>query len=171
MLVILFCLALTTGCANQGSTRRVPSDFVFVMDVRSAADDLPGNIHVHVQVDAKGKGQFEYYDTGDSIRYDLDDMITYEASQVVKSGKFNLSEAELGQLWDVLNQNHFFELEEHYQMALGHSFAFIVVEANDKRHLVDNIGMEVPEIRTIVETTRTILPQQIKFSYGEGFKP
>jgi len=141
------------------------------MDVRSTEDDMAGNIHVNIRMDARGQGQFEYYDSGDAIHYDLNDIISYDASQVVKSGKFKLTNEKLGQLWDILNENHFFELEEHYQIALGHSYAFIMVEANGKRYMVDNIGLEVPEIRAIVEATGEILPGEIKFEYGEGMTP
>jgi hypothetical protein len=141
------------------------------MDVRSTEDDLTGNIHVNIRINARGSGRFEYYDSGSGIRYDLDDIVTYDASQVVRSGKFKLTDEKLGHLWDLLDQNHFFELEEHYQIALGHSFAFIMVDANHKRYMVDNIGLEVPEIKAIVEAMGTVLPQEIKFEYGEGMAP
>jgi len=169
-IVVLLCLAVSS-CSVEDSPGRVPSDFAFVMDVRSTEDDLGENIHVNIRIDARGKGQFEYYDSGSSISYDLDDIVTYDASQVVRSGKFKLTDEELGQLWDLLDKNHFFELEEHYQIALGHSFAFIMVDANHKRYRVDNIGLEVPEIRAIVEGTSAILPETINFEYGEGVGP
>jgi len=169
-IVVLLCLAVSS-CSVEDSPGRVPSDFAFVMDVRSTEDDLGENIHVNIRIDARGKGQFEYYDSGSGIRYDLHDIVTYDASQVVKSGKFKLNNKELAQLWNILNENHFFELEEHYQIALGHSFAFIMVDANHKRYMVDNIGLEVPEIKAIVEAMGTLLPQKIKFEYGEGMVP
>lgn len=170
-ILALFCLVATSGCSGNDSTSRVPSDFVFVMDVRATEDDLAGNIHVNVRIDAKGKGRFEYYDSGSGISYDLNDIVTYDPSQVVKSGKFKLTNEKLGELWGLLNEKRFFELDEHYQVALGYSYAFILVEANGKSHIVDNIGMEVPEIKAIVEEVGTLLPQDINFEYGEGVPP
>jgi len=172
-ILVLLWLVATSGCSGKDGTNnvRVPSDFAFMMDVRSTEDDLGGNIHVNIRIDARGKGQFEYYDSSDAIHYDLNDIVTYDASQVVKSGKFKLTDKKLGQLWDLLDKNHFFELEEHYQIALGHSYAFIMVEANGKRHIVDNIGLEVPEIKAIVDAIGTLLPREIKFEYGEGMTP
>lgn len=169
-IVVLLCLAVSS-CSVEDRPSRVPSDFAIVMDVRSTKDDLAGNIHVNIRIDARGNGRFEYYDSGSGISYDLDDIVTYDASQVVRSGKFKLTDEELGQLWDLLDKNHFFELEEHYQIALGHSFAFIMVDVNHKRYMVDNIGLEVPEIRAIVEGTSAILPETINFEYGEGVRP
>jgi hypothetical protein len=171
LILVLICLAATSGCAGRATTSPVPSDFAFVMDVRAAKSDLGGNIHVNVRIDASGKGRFEYYDSDGSISYDLNDMVTYDASQVVKSGKFKLTNEQLEQLWDLLNENRFFALEEHSQMALGYSFAFILVEANGSKHSVNNIGIEVPEIKAIVEGTRMILPAEISFEYGKGVKP
>ncbi len=170
VILVVFCLLVASGCSGKDSTSRVPSDFAFMMDVRSTKDDLAGNIHVNIRIDARGKGRFEYYDSGSGISYDLNDIVTYDANQIVKSGKFKLSDKELEQLWDILNGNGFFELDEHYQIALGHSYAFILVEANGQKHIVDNIGMEVPEIKAIVELTGEILPGEIKFEYGEGFR-
>jgi len=36
---------------------------------------------------------------------------------------------------------------------------------------VDNIGVEVPEIKAIVEATNTIMPEGVNLDYGEGFVP
>jgi hypothetical protein len=170
-LLALVCLSLTSGCSDEDSPRQVPSDFDFMLDVRSVDESLAGNIHVNVRLDARGRGQFEYYDSGNGIAYDLNEVVIYDASQVLKKGKFELTDEELRQLWEILNQNHFFELKEQYQMALGQSYAFIKVEANGKRYMVDNIGMQVPEIKAIVEGIGALLPEEIKFEYGEGVTP
>jgi hypothetical protein len=170
-ILVLFGLILTSGCSGKDSPSYVPSDFALMMDVRSADDNPQGNIHVNIRIDARGKGRIEYYDSGNSINYDPNNIITYQASQVVKSAKFNLTTEKLERLWDILNDHGFFELNENYQRALGHSFAFIMVEANGEKHMVDNIGMEVPEIKSIVEAIETLLPPDINFEYGEGFTP
>jgi hypothetical protein len=171
IILTILCFAVISACTAQEKTTSIPSDFLFVLDARRAKDDMGGNIHVNIKIDARGKGQFEYYDTGSSIRYDLNKIVTYDASQVVKSGKFRFTEEKLGQLWELLNKNHFFDLEEYLQMEIGYSFAFIRVEANGKSHMVNNIGMEVPEIRAIVEGIGTILPEEITLEYGKGFTP
>jgi hypothetical protein len=139
------------------------------MDVRSA--ERGSAQHINVQINAKGKGQYDVYDSGGEIRYDLNDIVTYDADQVVKTGKFDLSNAELGQLWDAINQNRFFELETKYQMAMGHSYTFIMVEADGRKHMVDNIGVEVPEIGALVEATDALMPNRIDLDYGEGYVP
>jgi len=89
----------------------------------------------------------------------------------VETGKFELSDAELEQLWIAIKANKFFELETESQMAIGHSYAFIMVEADGKRHQVDNIGLEMPEMRALVETINAILPEGINLEYGEGYVP
>jgi hypothetical protein len=94
-ILVVFCLMATSGCSGKNSLERVPSDFAFRMDVRSTASDLAASVHVNIRIDAKGKGQFEYYDNGGTIRYDLNEIVTYDASQVVKSGKFKLTDENL----------------------------------------------------------------------------
>jgi hypothetical protein len=64
-------------------------------------------------------------------------------------------------LWKTINDNHFFELDQNYQMAIGHSYAFIKVDADGQSHQVFNIGMEVPEIRAFVEVIQTLLPAEV----------
>jgi hypothetical protein len=61
--------------------------------------------------------------------------------------------------------------KDDYRMAMGLSCAFILIEADGDRHIVDNIGMEVPEVRAIVEATDAIMPEGIELGYGEGFLP
>jgi hypothetical protein len=168
---VVFCFLVGSACSSQDRANSVPSDFVFVMDVSGVEDDLAGALHLNMRINAKGRGYVEYYDSEGTIRYDLNGMVIYDRDQIVKTEKFRLTDEELGQLWDVLNKNHFFELEEAYQAAIGHSYAFIMVEANGRQHQVDNIGVEVPEIRAIVESTEKIVPEDINFEYGEGFKP
>lgn len=167
--ILLFIgMMLVNGC-SANETSSVPSDFSFLMDVRSA--ERGSAQHINIQINAKGKGQYDVYDSGGEIRYDLNDIVTYDADQVVKTGKFDLSNAELGQLWDAINQNRFFELETKYQMAMGHSYAFIMVEADGRKHMVDNIGVEVPEIGALVEATDALMPNRIDLDYGEGYVP
>ena len=37
--------------------------------------------------------------------------------------------------------------------------------------MADNIGMEVPEIRAIVEATNAVMPEGVDLDYGEGYLP
>jgi hypothetical protein len=37
--------------------------------------------------------------------------------------------------------------------------------------MVDNIGVEVPEVRAIVDATDSIMPEGVELDYGEGFPP
>ena len=168
LVLLILGVILGTGCATKNLSA-VPADFSFVMDARSAEAGNANNVHIKIK--AKGEGQYDYYDTRGAIRYDLNHMVTYEADQILKSGKFKLSQAELRQLWQAINQNNFFNLTDDYRMEMGFSYAFIVVEANSQRHIVDNIGMEVPEVRNIVEAVDAIMPEGVNLDYGEGFVP
>ena len=56
-------------------------------------------------------------------------------------------------------------------MEIGLSYAFVVVQADGQRHIVDNIGMEVPEMRAIMEATDAILPKEVNLEYGDGHTP
>jgi len=169
-LVILFTLwaLFALGCSADQSTS-IPADFFFVMDVQNADKEAAQNINI--RINARGEAEFEIYDTGGVIHYDPNDIVIYDAEQVVETGKFELSDAELEQLWNAINANKFFELETESQMAIGHSYAFIMVEADGRRHQVDNIGLEMPEVRALVETIDAIMPEGINLEYGEGYVP
>jgi hypothetical protein len=166
VIVLVLSATLVTG-RSANETSSVPSDFSFVMDVRTP--EVGSANHINIKIDAKGKGQFEVYDSGGEIRYDLNDVVIYEADQIMRDGKFKLSKTELKQLWGAINENKFFELAENYQMAIGHSYAFIMIEADGRKHMVDNIGVEVPEIRALVEATDALMPEGLDLDYGEGY--
>ncbi len=168
-ILLIPVLFLIAGCSSN-NLDSVPLDFLFIMDARSAGD-FDGCVNVNIRIDADGRVRYEIYDTGCAVEYDLDHMVTYNRSQVLTKGQFRLSDSELEQLWDAINQNNFFELTDDYRMAMGFSYAFIVVEADGRRHIVDNIGMEVPEIKAIVEATDAIMPEGVNLDYGEGFLP
>lgn len=158
LILITLLLSTTIGCStgNEGLT---PSDFVLIMDIRVADDDLAQNVNIRINAD--GRGEYERYNTSGTIQQDSDGMVTYGTDQIVDTGKFRLSDTDLMQLWKTLNDNHFFDLEEDFQMALGHSYDFIKVHANGQRHQVFNIGMAVPEMRAIVEFIQTLLPADV----------
>ena len=155
------------GSCSQ--TKIAPSDFEFMMDARTPA---PGSTqHINIRINNLGKGHIEYYDTGRVNQYDTNDILIYEADQVVKAGEFDLKNNELSRLWGAINENRFFELTEDYRMAIGDSFAFILIKAEGRQDKVDNIGMEVPEIRALVEATDEIIPAGVDLEYGEGYAP
>lgn len=166
-LVVLFavCMMLMGGC-SQASV--VPADFDFIMDVRPEVGSAQ---NINIRINSLGKGRFEYYQTGGVIKYDTNEIVIYEADQVVKAGEFDLTDDELSRLWEAINENNFFELTEDYQMAIGGSYAFILIKADGRQHKVDNIGMEVPEIRAMVEATDAIMPAGVDLDYGEGYVP
>lgn len=139
------------------------------MDARSAGNGTAQD--VNIQINATGEGRYERYDTGGVIHQDENDVVTYERSQVVEVGRFKLSEDDLRRLWKEISKNNFFSLTEDYRMQIGSSYAFILVEADGRKHQVFNIGMEVPEIRAIVETTALVLPKGVKLQYGVGYIP
>lgn len=166
VIILVLSTTLVTGC-SANETGSVPPDFSFVMDVRTS--EVGSANLINIKIDAKGRGQFEVYDSGGEIRYDLNDVVIYEADQIVRDEKFKLSKADLEQLWNAINENKFFELAEYYQMAIGHSYAFIMIEADGRKHMVDNIGVEVPEIRALVEATDALMPEGLDLDYGEGY--
>lgn len=161
-------LTATSGCSPSNDSS-VPSDFALIMDVRAVDDDLAQNVNIRINTD--GKGRYERYNTGGVIRQDPDGMVIYGKEQIVDIGTFRLSDAELIQLWRTINGDHFFELDEDYQIAIGHSYAFLKVDAKGLSHRAFNIGMEVPEVRAIVEFIQTLLPADVNVEYGKGFTP
>jgi hypothetical protein len=167
---LFLILLLSTGCSSSNISN-VPSDFTFILDVKSARDFEGCPVKVNIRIDANGKGQYETYDTDCAIEYDTNNMVTYLHSRVMDKGQFKLSTTQLEELWTSINENDFFSLTDDYRMAMGFSFAFIAVEADSKKHMVDNIGTEVPEIRAIVEATDAIMPEGINLDYGEGYLP
>ncbi len=169
-MLMTLCLVVASACsANDAGD--VPADFTFVIDVKSAEDNEEHTAqNVNSQINAEGEGQYERYDTGGVIRGDANDGVMYGADQVLAAGEFKLEEDELRQLWEAIQENKFFEVTGDYRMAIGHSYAFIMVEADGRRHQVFNIGLEVPEIRAIVEATEAVLPEGVDIEYGEGFK-
>jgi len=162
--------ALVSGCAAK-DTGPVPSDFLFIMDVKSAGEFDGCAVHINLRIEANGRGRYETYDSDCAIEYDTDHMVTYKRGQVIDKDQFILSDAELEGLWKAIIDNNFFDLTDDYRMSIGFSYAFIVVEADGVRHMVDNIGMEVPEVKAIVEATSAIMPEGVSLDYGEGFLP
>ena len=164
--VLMLSIGIVTACSkNQANT--VPSDFSLMMDVRMADHSIARNINI--RIDAAGQGNYEVYNTGGTIQYDQRGIVRYDPRQVVKKGKFNLSKVELERIWDAINENKFFKLSDDYRMEIGYSYAFIMVQAGEKQHKVDNIGVEVPEVRAIVETVRDVVPQDLDFDYVKDF--
>jgi hypothetical protein len=170
-ILIAFVMAFISAYTAENKASSVPVDFVFTLDSLSGQKNSMRNLHVNIWINAQGAGRFEYYDNGGTTSYTTDDILTYAPDQVVKSGKFYLTTRELQQLWDTLNQNGFFELDEHYEAQLGLSYAFFLVKGNGKSHSVNNIGVEVPEIRAIIERVNEILPEDMNLLYREGFTP
>jgi hypothetical protein len=169
-LIALVALGLLAACGWSGDDNRdVPADFVFVLDASIAG--IGPSQHVNIRINAAGEGRYERYETGGVIQGGENDMVVYQADQVVEIGKFKLQEDELSRLWGAINENNFFELTGDYRMAIGHAYAFILVEANDRRHQVFNIGMQVDEIKAILEATKSILPEAVEIEYGSGIVP
>ncbi len=165
--LLIVGVLLLASCSTQ-TANNIPRNFSCLMDVRNAEKGSPNNFHI--TINSKGQGYFEEYDTNGTIQYDLNDVVTYSLDQVLRTRKFKLTGAQLKNLWDAINENKFFELTENYQKQIGFSYAFIMVEARGKKQKVDNIGMEVPQVRGIVETVAAMLPHRVDIDYGEGYK-
>ena len=168
--LLALSLALSDACTPKEKSAAVPADFVFVLDARGRENQLRGSQHFHILIDSQGAGRFEGYDPQGVLHYDMNKMVTYDPSQVVRTGTFELTNKELNRIITLLKENHFFALKESYQMELGDSYAFLMVHMNGQQHIVDNIGMEVPEIKAIVEGVNIFLPDEIDLQYGKGFK-
>jgi len=143
----------------------VPSDFWLLLDAESAANPSQ---HINVRIDALGHGEYDRYDTESAIVYDSAGMVTYDVDHVLESGTFDVAPEALERLWAAIQKHGFFDLTGDYRMSIGFSWAFIVVQADHARHRVDNIGMEVPEIRAIVEAIQTVLPEGVRVRYRRG---
>jgi hypothetical protein len=168
--LLALCFILTEACAPKEKPASIPADFVFVLDARGRQNHPRGSMHFHIVIDAQGAGRFEDYDPHGVLHYDMNKMVTHDPSQIVRTGTFRLTNKELDRIVTLLDENDFFALKESYQMELGDAYAFIMVQMNSQQHIVDNIGMEVPAIRAIVEGVNLLLPDEIDLQYGKGFK-
>jgi len=67
--------------------------------------------------------------------------------------EFQVSEEQLAKLWEVLNNNSFFELRENYtdETVAGGEFIAVSVQANQAHHQVTVENMEVEAITKIAE--------------------
>ena len=167
LLILPLIVVLASSCSRDYGSD-VPTDFLLIVDAQSAADATQ---NINIQIKATGMGQYERYDTGGVIRGDLENMVTYEASQVVETREFNLNRDVLKNLWRALEDNHIFELTGDYRSPRGFSYAFIMIEADGRKHQVFNIGMEVPAIKAMVEATDAVLPIGVNLEYREGYLP
>jgi len=167
LLVTLF-MVVTSGCSTS-LLPSIPADFMLILDAYNTGGQQVQN--VNIQINAYGEGHYEIYNTGGAIRMDEHGKVTYESDQIVETGDFELTEAQVAQLWNEINKNGFFQLTGDYRMAMGYAYAFVQVEADGQKHQVDNIGMEVPGIRAIVEKVNTMLPSGVDIVYREGFLP
>ncbi len=167
-LLLLISILHLSACSTHVSAN-VPSDFYMLMDVRDPERDAAKNVNIRIH--ANGKVEYDIYETGGVIHYDENDVVTYEQSQIVQHGKLRLTATQMDALWKALSDTRFFELAHKYQMQIGNSYAFILVEAGGKKHTVDNIGMEVAEMRALVETVIGMLPEDVNIEYGEGYTP
>ena len=131
-ILLIIGATLLTGCTTA-KTGNIPSDFLFIMDVKSAGDFEGCVVNVHIRIDANGSGRYETYNTDCAIEYDTNGMVTYQLNQIIKKGQFKLNDAQLESLWGSINKNNFFNLTEDYRMAIGFSYAFIVVEADGQQ--------------------------------------
>ena len=168
--LLALSLVLNGACTPREKPAAIPADFVFVLDARARENQPRGSQHFHILIDSHGAGRFDGYNPKGVLHYDMNKMVTYDPSQVVRTGTFELTNKELNRIINLLDENHFFTLKENYQMELGDSYAFLMVQMNGQKHIVDNIGMEVPEIRAIVEGVNILLPDEIDLQYGKGFK-
>lgn len=167
-ILLLTIMMLLSACSTP-VTENIPSDFYMMMDVRDSDSEIAQNINLRIH--ANGNVEYDVYATGGVIHYDESDVVSYEKSQIVRDGEFRLTAAQMETLWKTVNDEHFFELSDKYEMQIGYSYAFILIEAEGKKHMVDNIGMEVSEMRALVETVAAMMPDDINFEYGEGYIP
>lgn len=140
-----------------------------MMDVRDKDRQTAKNVNLRIH--ANGKVEYDIYATGGVIHYDENDRVRYGKNQIIQEGRFSLTPDQMEILWQTINRTRFFELADKYQMQIGYSYAFILIEANGQEQMVDNIGMEVPEMRALVEMVAALMPYDINIEYGEGFKP
>lgn len=168
-LLLLITILMSLNACTAPVAENIPSDFYMMMDVRDVDHQAAKNINIRIQ--ANGKVEYDIYETGGVIYYDENDVVRYDKDQIARDGKFRLTATQMETLWEAIDENRFFELSDKYQMQIGYSYAFILIEANEKKHMVDNIGMEVPAMRSIVETVAAMMPDDIEFEYGEGYTP
>lgn len=163
---VLLALSITaaSGCTAL-SPRGVPPDFMFILDARSPGEQAAQ--HLFIRINARGQGHFERYNTGGLTRHDEGGMVVYDSDQVVETGDFELRGEQVKQLWQAIKENNFFQLRGDYRMAIGCYYAFVMIEADGQTHQIDNAGMEVTEIRAVVEKVRSMLPAGVALRYSD----
>ena len=169
---LFLCCVFFAGCILTENTAGVPSDFFLILDAHSAitSEDAPAQ-NVHIQIDADGRVVFDRYDTDGAIVFNEEHMVTYTAGQVLDNGEFRLNHNQLKELWNLIEETRIFDLSGDYRMSMGFSYAFMMVEANGRKHIVDNIGFELAEMKTIVELMNSFLPENASIVYREGVLP
>jgi hypothetical protein len=170
--LLFLCCIFIAGCNPTENTPGVPSDFLLIFDAHSAisSENAPSQ-NVHIQIDADGRAEFDRYNTDGAIVFDEEHMVTYTAGQVLDNGELMLSNSQMEALWNSIEEINFFELNDDYRMSMGFSYAFVMIEANGRRHVVDNIGLELAEMKTIVELMNSFLPENASIIYSEGVSP
>ena len=165
LVLVALSMVASSGCTAPPA-RSVPPDFTFILDAHSPEGKTL--LYMRIKINSEGEGHFERYDTGVSIGLGQDGTVVLEIDQLVDTGGFLLREHQVDELWQTIDEHDFFQLTGDYRMAIGYSYAFIRIEADGQSHQVFNIGMEVPEIRAIVEEVSSILPSDVVLVYGGG---
>lgn len=160
-LVLLFLLG-PPGCSAN-----VPTDFNMIVDARRSepAAGSPTE-HIYLEINQSGSSSYIIYDTGGTITHDSDGFISISPGQIIKTGSFKISSQALENIWNQLEDSHFFDLNDDYRMSIGNAYAFLVVRANSQTHSVDNIGIFLPEIQGIFQAINGSLPDQLLIEYS-----
>lgn len=117
-----------------------------------------------IQIDNEGNGIY-------SICYPEN----RETSEYTEITQFDLDENELNQLWDEIQNNDFFNLEDYSELDLfpdsdiivsGGTFATIIVTANGEKHAVETRHFTVTEFDNIMIAINGLTPEENDLFYN-----
>ena len=144
----LIIVALVHPAHGQGH----PPD----LKVTGAAGSLfPDGPFATVQIGADGQGIYSAYSSSALTAID-------------ESEGFTLSDGQLDQLWQVIENADFFliEPERHAEFFADGSFAWLTVQANGMRHTVTTHNVALEAFDNIVSTLNDLTPNDLDLEYN-----
>ena len=75
--------------------------------------------HVYLEINPNGTGSYIIYETGGTITYDAEGMISISRGQIIETGLLKLSRSDMVGLSKSIEESNFFELTGDYRMSIG----------------------------------------------------
>ncbi len=148
-----YCLLLVLLLPSTSFGQTIPSDLLVVA---TSAGGLPsglGSAALSVEIDADGEGTYARYGSG--------------LGEVIEPSSFILSIEEVGQVWNAIEANRFFDLEEeHSNPSVRDGLEVrLTVRANGTTHSVAARNIVVDALENVVTAMNEVTPDEASLSY------